>query len=538
MSNGARAAGSARATYQVLRELGRRSQRSHAAVSSDGEAVVVVTSFVRDPLWSSEVEAPSGHISPEAMAVVVRDARCLAQNWHPNIAHVRHVDRNHHDLTIATDLVDGVTLEELHELASGRSKSGSDAIASSGALSPEILLRIFVDVLAGLQALHGLRDAINAPLFPFHGELGPANVIVGRDGVTRLVNVFRPRPVALTSKSESVRYGAPETLGGDGEQDVRVDVYSTGAMLWEALTGRRLFGETQPACILKRQREEELPRPDGPLGEIAMRALAFDPSLRFPTAEAMAARLREASPTIAPASAVAHRVMELAGDRIRARRAELEPDGSGQRRAIRSEPRLEDVGRMVDATAPASPALALMDASASAVNDASATRSNPPPLPARSSRPAVDAAARLTPAPSLNEQPPFYAWPTRREPSTRTPFEIDISRPRREPAPQLVAPNRIVPLVAAIASVALLALLIGAAIISQAHTREKTGARATAPSLPEPPSTVIVAPPPPADVIELPASDAVPAAPATSVSGRSSVTPRPLPKRSAEPSSM
>jgi hypothetical protein len=75
----------ATATYRVLRELGRRSQRSYAAAHDDG-SIVVLHRFTRDPKSDGEL------VSAAEMAILMRDARCLERNWHPNIARVRHVD--------------------------------------------------------------------------------------------------------------------------------------------------------------------------------------------------------------------------------------------------------------------------------------------------------------------------------------------------------------------------------------------------------------------------------------------------------------
>jgi len=315
MANGTAQADSAIATYRVLRELGRRSQRSYAAVRA-GASIVVLHRFTRDANLDAEL------VSAEEMAILLRDARCLAKNWHPNLARVRHVDLAGDVLDIATELVEGVTLEELLALAASRRPHPEEPI-----LSHAILARIFLDVLAGLSALHSLRDGINAPLSAFHGELCPANVVVGKDGVARIVSVFRPRPIRIGARSEALGYAAPETIAAEVDQDFRVDIYAVGVMLWEALTERRLYDDKSPSRIAQRQREEDIPTPNARLADVAMRALAFDPALRFRTAQDMASKIRALAGTVAQGSMVAQLVNELAGERIRARRAELDPLG-------------------------------------------------------------------------------------------------------------------------------------------------------------------------------------------------------------------
>ncbi len=322
MSNGAQAATGA--TFRVLRELGSRAQRSFAAIREPQE-LVVLHRFVRVTGEAESIPEGAARVSAETMALLLRDARALAKHWHPNIVRVRHVDLAGNELSIATELVDGVTLADL--VAATRTTSSDPALPFA------VLVRILVDVLGGLHGLHGLRDGINAPLGAYHGEVCPSNIILGKDGVARVANVFRPRPVRIEPNSEATGYAAPEVLAGEVSQDGRADVYAVGVMLWESLTGRRLYDDREPARVAQRQREEELVAPSLPstspfakLADVAMRALAFDPALRFRSASEMAAELRRVAGTrLAPGSAVAQKVVEVAGDRIRARRSELDP---------------------------------------------------------------------------------------------------------------------------------------------------------------------------------------------------------------------
>src|SRR6185295_10615808 len=251
MANGAQPSGTL-PTYKVLRELGKRAQRSFAALRDRNE-LLVIQRFTKSAKAAADKDGPS-LVRAEAMALLLRDARCLSKNWHPNVARVRHVDLIEDDLTIATELVEGVTLADLIEIAKARRASMKDPV-----LALPLVARVVVDVLGGLHGLHGLRDQMNAPLGVFHGELCPANIIIGKDGVARVAHVFRPHPAKVEGRSEGLAYASPEALGGENQQDCRADIYSVGAILWEGLTGRRLFEEGDPTRIAQRQREEELP---------------------------------------------------------------------------------------------------------------------------------------------------------------------------------------------------------------------------------------------------------------------------------------
>lgn len=314
------------AKYRVLRELGARVQPSFAAIREPHE-LVVIHRFVKrgSPFIDGAVQ-----LSADDLGLLLRDAHCLAKNWHPNVARIKHVDVAHGHLTIASELLEGSTLSDLVAL----SKPGERS------LPIDVLVRILLDVLAGLHGIHALRDGRSIPIGAIHGELCPANIVVGRDGVTRIVNALRVRPARVAANSEALGYSAPEVLDG-GAADGRADVHSVGVILWEALSGKRLHDENDPARVLSRQRAIDIPRPrlpsDSPyaaLADVAMRALAFDPALRFPAAAAMAAELRKLQPShIATGSTVASWVLALDGERIRGRRMALDPACSGSRRA-------------------------------------------------------------------------------------------------------------------------------------------------------------------------------------------------------------
>lgn len=304
-------------------------------------------------------------------------------------------------------------------------------------------MRVLVDVLGGLHGLHSLRDAINAPLGAFHGALCPANVVIGKDGVARVVGALGARPVRLAPGSESLGYAAPEVLDAGAVQDARADVYAAGVILWEALMGRRVGEEKDPALIAQRQREEELPRPAIPLAspfarlaDVAMRALAFDPALRFRSASEMATELRRVAGTrLAPGSVVAQRVVELAGDRIRARRAELDPsprrrseaprDGVRYPSAAPAPPVAEDVAALErTASSPAVEEAEPVSLPSEAVILAETPRvSQPPPVPRK---PAPRPAAPRPAGP----RPPVAAQGTGSTPEGSRPELDDLPGPR------------------------------------------------------------------------------------------------------------
>jgi eukaryotic-like serine/threonine-protein kinase len=141
----------------------------------------------------------------------------------------------------------------------------------------EQLVHYLIDVLAGLGALH---EELEGGRGFVHGGVCPQHVFIV-DGIARLVPLVG-RPAANS-------YGAPELLL-DEVPDYRADLFSVGAMLWEAMTGAPPFPDRSPNGLRYQLelRPSELPDPaatprDAPLGAIARRALSA-PVLRYQNA--------------------------------------------------------------------------------------------------------------------------------------------------------------------------------------------------------------------------------------------------------------
>jgi serine/threonine-protein kinase len=263
--------------------------------------------------------ARGGVYGDQEIADWVRDARRLATLEHPNVARIRDVVIRGEEVFVVGEFVDGVRWSEL--------------VGGPQKVSLEIALRVMVDVLSGLSAVHNLRDAKREPLKLVHGELTPDCVVVGLDGVARVVSTCRVRSATARPGRDGSAYLAPEVLLADETADARADVYSAGVMLWEALSGRPLFPNTQPSAIVTHLLSGKVLRatvPDGspwaaPLADVASRALSADPEKRFTSAAALAADVRRiAGPKLAPPVRVAAYIRATFGDRVQARRAELE----------------------------------------------------------------------------------------------------------------------------------------------------------------------------------------------------------------------
>ncbi len=249
----------------------------------------------------------------------IRDARRLSSLDHPNVARVRDVVIQSRAVLVVSDFVDGVRWKELGPTT-----------------TLETALRVLVDALTGLGALHGLRDMSDPkrPVFKLvHGGLTPDCIIVGLDGIARVAGVSRLRSATARLAGTGSAYLAPEVLLEDDSADARADVYSIGVMLWEALSRRRFLPDLQPSAIVTQLLSGRLPPvtlPEGapwaaPLADVVTRALSADPDKRFATAAAMATELRRIGALKLPlAVRVAAMVREGFGDAAKTRREMLE----------------------------------------------------------------------------------------------------------------------------------------------------------------------------------------------------------------------
>jgi hypothetical protein len=215
----------------------------------------------------------------------------------------------------------------------GESLDALRTAAPDRRLPLEVELQLALDVLAGLGALHALsaRDPSAARL---HGQLDPRNVILEPSG--RAVVVQLGGPIPLLAEDAWLRYLAPELLLADDTVDHRVDIYSVGVVLWEALSGAPFVSDTSPNAILVRHLSGKIGAPTVPadapwasaLVPLLVRAVSTDPASRFQSAAAFAEAIRAAAGEhVASSEDVGRLVTSIGGATIEARRARLAKHG-------------------------------------------------------------------------------------------------------------------------------------------------------------------------------------------------------------------
>ncbi len=189
-------------------------------------------------------------------------------------------------------------------------------------LPPRVIASIVAATLHGLHAAHEARDEHGQPLGIVHRDVSPQNVLVGTDGVPRILDFGVAKAAGRVQTTQAgqlkgkLAYMAPEQIRSD-VVNRQTDVYAASIVLWESLTGQRLYEASNEGALLAMVMEAKAAPPStlalaapGPLDDearrdlvaldaIVMRGLSKDPSRRFATAREMAmaleSRLRPAT---------------------------------------------------------------------------------------------------------------------------------------------------------------------------------------------------------------------------------------------------
>lgn len=231
---------------------------------------------------------------PEVVERFRAEAVTLAKLNHPKIATLYSFFRDSGLYLMVMEYVPGQTL--------------ADLIAARGAIDCARAVQLFSQALDGIDYAHSLGV--------IHRDIKPANVMMTPAGVVKVMDFGIARIVGSARMTRAghligtIEYMPPEQVRGQ-HTDARSDIYSSGIVLYEMLTGRVPFTSDSEYDLMRAQIEEPPPPPrefsaDIPetVERVILRALAKKPEERFPTAGEFRTALLEAAPGAAPSVVV------------------------------------------------------------------------------------------------------------------------------------------------------------------------------------------------------------------------------------------
>lgn len=225
---------------------------------------------------------------PHARASMAREAHLISQVEHPGVVRLLDVGETQAGGAapalpyLVLELVPGRTLQSL--------------VANGAALEPAHACGIAANLLDALACCHAAGV--------LHRDIKPANVVLTDTGGLKLVDfgiacLLSEAPAAAAAGVRgTVRYVAPERLCG-APTDIRSDLYSVGALLYQLLLGRPPFVGDVPTVVREHLYGDPVrpSRLDPSLGEgfdqVLLTALAKDPADRYASADAMATALAQ-----------------------------------------------------------------------------------------------------------------------------------------------------------------------------------------------------------------------------------------------------
>jgi eukaryotic-like serine/threonine-protein kinase len=267
--------------YRLLRKLGAGGMAEAYLAEQEGHAGFARTVVVKRVL-------PHLADRPEFTRMLVHEARVAARLQHDNIAQIYDLGHVGETYFITMEYVAGLELSTLCELAEVKQRTP---------LPLGAVARIILDVCAGLDHAHRATDTLGRPLGLVHRDVSPPNIMVTREGVTKIIDfgVAKATEEAGETATGALKgkhaYMSPEQVRGH-EVDARSDQFAVGVLLWELVTGRRLFKRDADFLTVRAVVEDEAPaltrvRPELPerLEHIAARALEKDPDDRYASCE-------------------------------------------------------------------------------------------------------------------------------------------------------------------------------------------------------------------------------------------------------------
>src|SRR4051812_782086 len=224
-------------TPRPYRTVGR--YRVYAELASGGMATVHLGCLLGPAGFSKLVAIKCLHqefaSEPEFVSMFLDEARLASCIHHPNAVASLDVVAEQGELLVVMEYVHGETLAGLLRLSRQKSET----------VPVPVVVRVVCDALEGLHAAH-IASRAGRCLNIVHRDVSPQNIMVGADGNTRVLDfgiaqaAMRSQVTAAGTIKGKLAYMSPEQIQGRAV-DAGTDIFAAGVVLWEAITGRRLF---------------------------------------------------------------------------------------------------------------------------------------------------------------------------------------------------------------------------------------------------------------------------------------------------------
>jgi len=238
----------------------------------------------------------------EFVSLLTREAVIGGFLRHPNIVATVDFDQVEGHYFIGMEYVEGHTLEDLMKIAK----------RERGAFPPVLALDIVQQICRGLSYAHGLKDRQGRDLNIIHRDIKPGNIMVSKHGVAKITDFGIAKAsveTGVVTATNVVRgtplYMSPEQATGR-KLDFRSDLFSVGLILYELLTGKRLFEMKDIVSTMENiaraeigSAPEEVDAVVPGVGRLLRRLLQLHPKARFDDAEDIEYALAELATNLA-----------------------------------------------------------------------------------------------------------------------------------------------------------------------------------------------------------------------------------------------
>jgi serine/threonine protein kinase len=257
----------------------------------------------------------------EFLSMFLEEARLVARLQHPNLVTILDLQEVEGRHCLAMEYVQGDDVRRLDKQARLKGRL----------LPPGLVLRIISEAAAGLDYAHKARDAQGQPLKLVHRDVSPQNILVGFDGAVKIIDFGVAKAAGSGHQTATgvlkgkYPYMSPEQASGH-PVDGRSDQFALGVVLWELLTGKRLFKGESDMMTLRLVKDCQVPPPSqlNPklppgLDQLVLRALAATPDKRYPDCGALRLALEDYIIQLRMPASTAHLsayLRELYADRI------------------------------------------------------------------------------------------------------------------------------------------------------------------------------------------------------------------------------